>query len=114
MSLNRDNPQMSAEDLRRIIAEAKPGQRLLVTFSSSGSDRHLSDRIQAILGISDPIGKALFFTPTDLSYLQRVYRNSRWEGNRTFKVLLLDGFNPEIFIRLTVGRNFLVSVRRDS
>ncbi|MEK7202249.1 MAG: hypothetical protein AAB669_01840 [Patescibacteria group bacterium] len=114
MSANPSEPQaptMTITQMCEVINSAKPGDKLEVVFADKTFDGDLRGRVYMILAMNR---RSIDFGELPMSNLRAVADSGKWEGFRTYVVTALDEFDPEYFIRRTIGREMLESVSRVS
>lgn len=99
---------MNAKQMIDVINLAKPGDRLEMVFADKTFDGDLAGRLMMIVAMN---GDAIQFGEMPTMNLMSVVASGKWEGFRTYTVIILDGFDAEYFIKRTVSREMLESIR---
>jgi hypothetical protein len=98
---------MSIKEMAAVIEAAKPGDKLQLIFRDETFDGDLVGRIYMILMIH---GQQIDFGEGGMRTLKAVADYGRWENCRDYVITILDGFDPEYFIKRTLDREMLESV----
>jgi hypothetical protein len=104
-----NNIDQRPEEMREVIIQAQPGQKLRVVFAD-GSGPELEEKLSFVIHMMPPNGNALSLDEGENRALRVVAKSGEWNGHYEYTFTMLDGFDPHYFNRQVVNRNMLESI----
>jgi len=95
------------KEMAAVIGAAKPGDKLQLIFRDDTFNGDLVGCIYMILMLH---GQQIDFGEGGMRGLKAVADYGRWEGCWDYVITILDGFDPEYFMKRTLDREMLESV----